>query len=140
MVEDVENENSNVSNSDEPVFLNTPLTDKVECFDSEDNINEINVFLDMEVSSNFEEGYYDLEGDVIFLENLLSGDTTHNLSPEFAGEIITLPSRIVREHEEYLSRLTLLYEISTSRSPENVHANPSSIIESHPISFILVED
>ncbi|GJR37883.1 hypothetical protein Tco_1213567 [Tanacetum coccineum] len=31
MVEDVVNENSNVSNSDEPVLLNTPLSDKVEC-------------------------------------------------------------------------------------------------------------
>ncbi|GKD45290.1 hypothetical protein Tco_1269935, partial [Tanacetum coccineum] len=61
MVEDVKNENSNVSNSDEPVFLNTPLTDKVEYFDSKDNIDEIDAFLAMEVSSNFEEGYYDSE-------------------------------------------------------------------------------
>ncbi|GKF25239.1 hypothetical protein Tco_0081133 [Tanacetum coccineum] len=82
----------------------------------------------MEVSSNFEEGYFVSEGDVIFLENLLSDDTTHNLASEvisdhesihntsinffprndplhheFAGELITLPSRIVREHEDYLS-------------------------------------
>ncbi|GJS17237.1 hypothetical protein Tco_0411709 [Tanacetum coccineum] len=166
MDEDVENDNSNVSDSDEPVLLNTPLSDKVECYDSEDNIDEIDAFLAMEVSSNFEEGYYDSEGDVIFLENLLSDDTTHNLAPEvisdhepkqnesihntsitfsprndplhheFAGELLTLPSRIVREHEEYLSLMTLLCEISTSRSPENVHANSSSIIESR----IPVED
>ncbi|GKB10005.1 reverse transcriptase domain-containing protein [Tanacetum coccineum] len=130
MVEDVENENSNVSNSDEPVFLNTPLTDKVECFDSEDNIDEIDAFLAMEVSSNFEEGYYDSEGDVIFLENLLSDDTTHNLSPKFAGEIVTLPSRIAREHEEYLSLMTLLYEISTSQSLENFPASPIPVEDS----------
>ncbi|GKD71624.1 hypothetical protein Tco_1325714, partial [Tanacetum coccineum] len=37
------------------------------------------------------------------------------------------PSRNVREHEEYLSHMTLLCEISTS---QNVHANPSSIITS----------
>ncbi|GKB33541.1 hypothetical protein Tco_0872942, partial [Tanacetum coccineum] len=122
------------------------------------------------VSSNFEEDYYDSEGDVIFLESLLSDDSTHNLAPEvisdhepkqdesihntsitfsprsdplhheFAGEIITLPSRIAREHEEYLSRMTLLCEISTSRSQENVHANQSLIIESLPISPIPVED
>ncbi|GJR43609.1 reverse transcriptase domain-containing protein [Tanacetum coccineum] len=170
MVEDVENKNSNVSNSDEPVLLNTPLTDKVESFAPEDEIDEIDAFLAMEVSSNIEEGYFDSEGDVIFLENLLSDDTTHNLAPEvisdhepkqnesihntsitfsprsdplhheFAGELITLPSRIVREHEEYLSRMTLLCEISTSRSQENVHANPSSIIESLPVSLIPVED
>ncbi|GJZ67699.1 reverse transcriptase domain-containing protein [Tanacetum coccineum] len=73
-----------------------------------------------------------VSGDVIFLENLLSDDTTHNLAPEvisdhepnesihntsitfsprsdllhheFAGELITLPSRIVREHEDYLNQ------------------------------------
>ncbi|GJV41452.1 reverse transcriptase domain-containing protein [Tanacetum coccineum] len=146
MVEDVENENSNVSNSDEPVLLNTPLSDKVECSDPEVDIDEIDAFLAMEVSSNFEEGYYDSEGDVIFLESLFSDDTTHNLSPEvifdhepkqnesiqntsitfsprsdplhheFTGEIITLPSRIPREHEEYLSLMSLLCEISTSQS------------------------
>ncbi|GKE66678.1 hypothetical protein Tco_1520839 [Tanacetum coccineum] len=82
MVEDVENKNSNVSNSDESVLLNTPLTDKVECSDPEDEIDEIDTFLAMEVSSNFEEGYFDSEGDVIFLENMLSDDTTHNLAPE----------------------------------------------------------
>ncbi|GKF00303.1 hypothetical protein Tco_0023653, partial [Tanacetum coccineum] len=158
MDEDVENENSNVSNSNEPVLLNTPLSD------------EIDAFLAMEVSSNFEECYFDSKEDVIFIENLLSDDTTHNLAPEvisdhepkqnesiyntsitfsprsdplhheFAGELITLPSRIAREHEEYLNRMTLLCEISTSRSQENVHANPSSIIESFPVSLIPVED
>ncbi|GKE91385.1 hypothetical protein Tco_1572480 [Tanacetum coccineum] len=159
MVEDVENQNLNVSNSDEPVLLNTPLSGKVECSDPEDNIDEIDTFLAMEVSSNFKEGYFDSEGDLIFLENLLSDDTTHNLAPEvipdhepkqnesinntsitfsprndplhheFAGELLTLPLRIAREHEEYLSRMTVLCEISTSQSPENL-----------PISRIPVED
>ncbi|GKD92452.1 hypothetical protein Tco_1372289, partial [Tanacetum coccineum] len=147
--EDVEKENSNISDFDESVLLNTPLSDKVECSDPKDDIDEIDAFLAMEVSSNFEEGYYDSEGDVFFLENLLSDDTTHNLAPEvifdhepkqnesihntsitfsprndplhheFAGELLTLPSRIAREHEEYLSLMTLLCEISTSQSPEN---------------------
>ncbi|GKE61430.1 hypothetical protein Tco_1511797, partial [Tanacetum coccineum] len=62
------------------------------------------------------------------------------LHHEFAGEIITLPSRIDKEHEEYLSLMTVLCEISTSRSHENVHANPSSIIESILASLIPVED
>ncbi|GJZ17933.1 hypothetical protein Tco_0554056, partial [Tanacetum coccineum] len=140
MVEDAENENSNVLDSDEPVLLNSPLTDKVESFALEDEINEIDAFLAMEISSNFEEGYFDSEGDIIFLENLLSDDTTHNLAPKFADELITLPSRTVREHEDYLNRMTLLCEISTSRSQENVHANQSSIIESLPTSPIPVED
>ncbi|GJZ44432.1 reverse transcriptase domain-containing protein [Tanacetum coccineum] len=51
MDEDVENENSNVSDSDEPVLLNTPLSNKVECFDPEDNIDEITVLSSEEVSS-----------------------------------------------------------------------------------------
>ncbi|GJS21303.1 hypothetical protein Tco_0449935 [Tanacetum coccineum] len=73
MEEDVEIKNSNVS--DEPVLLNTPLSDKVECFTPEDDIDEIDAFLAIEVSSNFEEGYFDSEGDTTFLDNLLSNDT-----------------------------------------------------------------
>ncbi|GJU07367.1 hypothetical protein Tco_1123797 [Tanacetum coccineum] len=36
----------------------------------------------IEVPMYIEEGYYDLEGDVLYLESLLSEDTTHKLSPE----------------------------------------------------------
>ncbi|GJY26864.1 hypothetical protein Tco_0401590 [Tanacetum coccineum] len=93
-------------------------------------------------------------------------DTTHNLASEvtsnqepeqnessitfsprsdplhhkFAGEVITLPSRNDREFGEYLFLMTVLCEISTSRSQENVHANQSSVIESLPVSPIPVED
>ncbi|GJT24131.1 reverse transcriptase domain-containing protein [Tanacetum coccineum] len=164
MEEDVEIKNSNVS--DEPVLLNTPLSDKVECFAPEDDIDEIDAFLAMEVSSNFEEGYFDSEGDVTFLDNLLSDDASHNLASEvisdhepeqnessitfsprsdplhheFVGELLTLPSRNDREFGEYLSLMTVLCEISTSQSQENVHANQSSVIESLPVSPIPVED
>ncbi|GKD71525.1 hypothetical protein Tco_1325615, partial [Tanacetum coccineum] len=62
------------------------------------------------------------------------------LHHEFVGEVITLPSRNDRKHEDYLNRMTLLCEISTSRSQENVHANPSLIIESLPVSLIPIED
>ncbi|GKF09043.1 hypothetical protein Tco_0043267, partial [Tanacetum coccineum] len=155
--EDVEIENSN-----KPELLQTPLTDKVKCFAPEDDIDENDAFLAMEVSSDFEEGYFDSKGDITFLDNLLSDDLAPEVisdhkpeqneslitfSPrsdplhhEFAGELIILPSRIVRKHEDYLSRMTLLSEISISRSQENVHANQSSIIESLPVSPIPVED
>ncbi|GKB35155.1 reverse transcriptase domain-containing protein [Tanacetum coccineum] len=162
----VENKNSNISDSDETVLLNIPLSNKDEFFASEDDIDEIDAFLAIEVSSNFEEGYFDSEGDVTFLDNLLSDNTTHNLafevisdyepeqnessisfSPrsdplhhEFAGELLTLPSRNDCSFEDYLNRMTLLCEISTSRSQENVHANQRSIIESFPISRIPIED
>ncbi|GJW09168.1 reverse transcriptase domain-containing protein [Tanacetum coccineum] len=158
--ENVKIKNSNVS--DEPVFLNTPLSDKVECFAPEDNNDEIDDFLAMEVSSNLEEGYFDSEGDIAFLDNLLSDDDSHNLASEvtsdhepeqnessitfsprsdplhheFAGEPLTLPARNDREFEEYLSLMTVLNEISTSQG--NVHQN--SVIESLPISPIPVED
>ncbi|GJU58078.1 reverse transcriptase domain-containing protein [Tanacetum coccineum] len=158
--EDVEIKNSNVS--DKLVFLNTPLSDKDECFAPEDDNDEIDDFLAIEVSSNLEEGYFDSEGDIAFLDNLLSDDDSHNLdskvtsdhepeqnessitfSPrsdplhhEFAGEPLTLPARNDREFEEYLSLMTVLNEISTSQG--NFHQN--SVIESLPISPIPVED
>ncbi|GKA45195.1 hypothetical protein Tco_0737991 [Tanacetum coccineum] len=156
MEEDVEIENSN-----EPVLLQTPLSDKGECFDLGDDIDENDAFLAIEISMDYEEGYYDSGGDVLFLESLLCEDTTHNFSSEvisdhdtsisfsprsdplhheFAGEAITLPSRNDREFEDYLNRMTVLCEISTFRSQENVHANQSSIIESLPVSLIPVED
>ncbi|GJR61488.1 hypothetical protein Tco_1503650 [Tanacetum coccineum] len=138
MEEKVKIKNSNVS--DEPVLLNTPLSDK--------------------------EGYFDSEGDVTFLDNLLSDDASHNLASEvisdhepeqnessiifsprsdplhheFAGEPLTLPARNDREFEEYLSLMTVLNEISTSQSQGNVYANQSSVIESLPVSPIPVED
>ncbi|GKD68729.1 hypothetical protein Tco_1322819 [Tanacetum coccineum] len=164
MEEIVEIKNSNVS--DEPVLLNTPLSDKVECFAPEDNNDEIDAFLAIEVSSEFKEGYFDSEGGVTFLDNLLSDDTIHNLASEvisnhepdqnessitfsprsdplhheFAGEVITLPSRNDHEFKEYLSLMTVLCEISTSQSQGNVHANQSSVIESLPVSPILIEE
>ncbi|GJV01238.1 reverse transcriptase domain-containing protein [Tanacetum coccineum] len=158
--ENVEIKSSNIS--DEPILLNTPLSNKVECFDPEDNNDEIDDFLAMEVSSNLEEGYFDSEGDIAFLNSLLSDDDSNNLAsdmisdhePEqnessiifsprsdpihhkFAGEPLTLPTRNDREFEEYLSLMTVLHEISTSQG--NVHQN--SVIESLPISPIPIED
>ncbi|GJU45230.1 reverse transcriptase domain-containing protein [Tanacetum coccineum] len=58
------------------------------------------------------------------------------LHHEFAGEPLTLHVRNDREFEEYLSLMTVLYEISTSQG--NIHQN--SVIESLPISPIPVED
>ncbi|GJV66059.1 reverse transcriptase domain-containing protein [Tanacetum coccineum] len=51
-----------------------------------DNNDEIDDFLAMEVSSNFEEGYFDSEGDVTFLDNLLSDDASHNLASEVISD------------------------------------------------------
>ncbi|GJR61178.1 reverse transcriptase domain-containing protein [Tanacetum coccineum] len=117
-------ENVEIENSNEPVLLQIPLSDKGECFYPRDDIDEIDVFLAMEISMDYEKGYYDSEGDVLFLESLLCEDTTYNfasevisdhdtlisfssrsdpLHHEFAGELLTLPSRNDREHEDYLN-------------------------------------
>ncbi|GJU01677.1 reverse transcriptase domain-containing protein [Tanacetum coccineum] len=69
ILEDVESEDSNVSNFDEPILLNTPLFDEDECFDPGGDIDEIDAFLD---------DYYDSEGDVLEIFH----NTTHNLFPE----------------------------------------------------------
>ncbi|GJY34513.1 hypothetical protein Tco_0418982 [Tanacetum coccineum] len=68
-LEDVESEDSNVSNSDEPVLFNIPLFDEDECFDPGGDIDEIDAFLD---------DYNDSEGDVLEILH----NTTHNLFPE----------------------------------------------------------
>ncbi|GKB46033.1 hypothetical protein Tco_0896786 [Tanacetum coccineum] len=149
------------------ILYDAPI-DEAECFDLGGDNDEIDAFLAIEVPMYSEEGYYDSEGDVIFLENLLSDDTTHNLSPkvffdhepqqirnepeneplitfspksdplhhEFTGELITTPPGIIREHEDYINRMSLLCGNSFSQSLENSH----TIIESLPTSTTLVED
>ncbi|GJS85564.1 reverse transcriptase domain-containing protein [Tanacetum coccineum] len=78
ILEDVESEDSNVSNSDEPVLLNTSLFDEDECFDPGGDIDEIDVFLAIDIPSDIVEAYSDSEGDAIEILH----NTTHNLSPE----------------------------------------------------------
>ncbi|GKB85471.1 hypothetical protein Tco_0957743, partial [Tanacetum coccineum] len=51
-------------------------------FDPGGDIDKIDAFLDIDVSTNIKDGYHDSEGDVIYLEFLLTNDTTHNLPPE----------------------------------------------------------
>ncbi|GJR57004.1 reverse transcriptase domain-containing protein, partial [Tanacetum coccineum] len=147
-------------------FINDPpFEENDDLFDLECDNDEIDAFLAIEVPTYIEEGYYDSKGDVLYLETLLSNDTTHNISPdvffnhepqhienesdhvtfspksdplhhEFTGELITIPPGIVREHEDYINRMSLLCGNSSSRSPENSH----TIIESLPTSTTLVED
>ncbi|GJV15726.1 reverse transcriptase domain-containing protein [Tanacetum coccineum] len=146
------------------ILYDAPINE-TKCFDPGVGNDEIDAFLAIEVSTCIEEGYYDSEGDVLYLESLLSDDSTHYLSPEvffdhepqhienesdhdtfspksdplhheFTGEVITIPPRIVREHEDYISLMSLLCGNSSSQSSENSH----TIIESLPTSTTLVED
>ncbi|GKB96808.1 hypothetical protein Tco_0982945, partial [Tanacetum coccineum] len=81
VLEDIENKDSYVSNFDEPALLVTSLSDanEDECFDPVGDIDEINAFLNMDVSTDIEDDYYDLKGDTIYLESLLIEDTIPNL-------------------------------------------------------------
>ncbi|GKB29945.1 hypothetical protein Tco_0869346 [Tanacetum coccineum] len=44
--------------------------------------DEIDDFLDIDVSTDLEDGYHDSEGDIIYLKSLLINNTIPNLSPE----------------------------------------------------------
>ncbi|GJW30879.1 hypothetical protein Tco_0047754 [Tanacetum coccineum] len=108
---------------------------------------EFNPIHDEDFNSTPKNDRFDTES--YLLESLLNRDTLMASSPkidsqfdEFAGELITIPPRIVnREHEEYISLLErLLYDNSSPRPPEHFHANPNTIIESLPTFPIPVED
>nr|GEZ64693.1 hypothetical protein [Tanacetum cinerariifolium] len=62
----------------------TPLSNanEDECFDPGGDIDKIDSFLDIDVSTNIEDGYHDSNGDIIYLEGLLLNDTIFNLPPE----------------------------------------------------------
>ncbi|GKC79111.1 hypothetical protein Tco_1129885 [Tanacetum coccineum] len=84
VLENIESKDSYVSNLDESALLVTPLSNanEDECFDPGGKIDEIDVFLDMDISTDIENGYHDSEGDIIYLEGLLINDTIPNLPPE----------------------------------------------------------
>nr|GEY22934.1 hypothetical protein [Tanacetum cinerariifolium] len=81
VLEDIERKNSYDSNLNKPALLVTHLFDsnKDECFDPGGDVDEINAF---DIPSDFEDGYSNSEGDVLYLESFLSDDTTLNLPPE----------------------------------------------------------
>nr|GEX50728.1 putative reverse transcriptase domain-containing protein [Tanacetum cinerariifolium] len=81
VLEDIESKDSYDSNFDESALLVTPLFDsnKDECFDPGGDVDEINAF---DIPLDFEDGYYDSKGDVLYFESLLSDDTTPNLPLE----------------------------------------------------------
>nr|GEW90937.1 reverse transcriptase domain-containing protein [Tanacetum cinerariifolium] len=70
VLEDIMCKDSYDPNLDESTFLVTPLFDanEDECFDSGGDIDEIN---------DFEDGYYDSKGDILYLESFLNYDLVH---------------------------------------------------------------
>ncbi|GKC78972.1 hypothetical protein Tco_1129746, partial [Tanacetum coccineum] len=51
-------------------------------FDPGGDIDEIDTLLDINISTDIEDGYHDSEGDILYLESLLSDDTTLSLPPK----------------------------------------------------------
>nr|GEU89032.1 abscisic aldehyde oxidase 3 [Tanacetum cinerariifolium] len=84
VLEDIDTKDSYVSNLDEPALLVTHLSDanEDECFDPIGDIDKIDAFLDIDVFTNIEDGYHDLEGDIIYLESFRINDTIPNLPPK----------------------------------------------------------
>ncbi|GKF41785.1 hypothetical protein Tco_0125127 [Tanacetum coccineum] len=67
VLENIESKDSYVSNLDELALLVTPLSDANEdkCFDPGGVIDEIDVYLDMDISTDIENGYHDLKRDIM---------------------------------------------------------------------------
>ncbi|GKD15207.1 hypothetical protein Tco_1199614, partial [Tanacetum coccineum] len=118
-------------------------------FDLDEEIisSEFNLIHNEDLDSTLKNDHFDTES--YLLESLLDRDTLMASSPkidslldEFAGELITIPPRIVnREHEEYISLMErLLYNNSYPHPPEDFHANPNTIIESLSTFPIPVKD
>ncbi|GKA39359.1 hypothetical protein Tco_0731910 [Tanacetum coccineum] len=84
VLEDIECKDSYDSNLEESTLLVTPLSNANEdkCFDPGGVIDEIDAFLDMDISTDIKNGYHDSEGDIIYLESLITDDTIPNLPPD----------------------------------------------------------
>ncbi|GJW71971.1 hypothetical protein Tco_0128888 [Tanacetum coccineum] len=70
------------SSDDKSLSVEDVPEDNDECFDPGGEINKIDAFLDMNISTDIENGYHDSEGDIIYLESLIINDTIPNLPPE----------------------------------------------------------
>ncbi|GJY57203.1 hypothetical protein Tco_0456318 [Tanacetum coccineum] len=64
------------------------LMTKDKIFDPGGDIDEIDAFLDIDISTDIEDGYHDSEGDILYLESLLSNDT-----------ILSLPPKVFLDHD-----------------------------------------
>ncbi|GKF59118.1 hypothetical protein Tco_0175904, partial [Tanacetum coccineum] len=151
--------------NDDLFDLECKTNDEAKIFEPGGDNDEIDAFLAIEVPT-YSEGYFDSEGDVLYLESLLSDKTTHNLSPDvffdhepqqlrnepdneplitFSPKSDPLHHKFTGElitipprieYEDYINRMSLLCGNLFSQSPKNSH----TIIESLPTSTTLIED
>ncbi|GKA30980.1 hypothetical protein Tco_0717285 [Tanacetum coccineum] len=132
--------------NDDLFDLECKTNNEAECFNPGGDNDEIDAFLAIEVPT-YIEGYYDSEGDILYLESLISDDTSHNLFPKvfFDHEPQQLRNKLENEplitfspksdplHHEFTGELIT---IPPGISLENFH----TIIESLPISTTRIED
>ncbi|GKE69736.1 hypothetical protein Tco_1527808 [Tanacetum coccineum] len=62
------------------ILYDYPIDDLI--FHPGGDIDEIDAFLDIDILTNIKDNFYDSEGDVLYLESLLSDDTTPSPPPE----------------------------------------------------------
>ncbi|GJS22709.1 hypothetical protein Tco_0451341 [Tanacetum coccineum] len=147
--EDEVNESPNLDHQDDSSIPRPPPEppDVEKCFEPEAGILIIKEFKGVSKSHDFIRRIdeptisealscpvkFDSEGDVTFLDNLLSDDASHNLASEVISD---------HEPEQNESSITFSQGVIhfTMSLPGNVHANQSSVIESLPVSHIPVED
>ncbi|GKC36541.1 hypothetical protein Tco_1048925 [Tanacetum coccineum] len=67
-------------NERKKILYDGPIDDLI--FDPGGDIDEIDAFLNIDIPTNIKDGFYDSEGDVLYLESLLSDDTTPSPPPE----------------------------------------------------------
>ncbi|GKA13321.1 hypothetical protein Tco_0692967 [Tanacetum coccineum] len=68
------------------ILYDAPIDDVI--FDPGGDIDEINAFLDIDISKDIEDGYHDSEGDILYLKSLLNNDI-----------ILTLPPKVYLDHD-----------------------------------------
>ncbi|GJT47738.1 hypothetical protein Tco_0973895 [Tanacetum coccineum] len=106
------------------------------------------------IPPGIEKADFDLEEEIRLVKNLLYDNSSPQqlrtepeplitfspksdpLHHEFTGEIIMIPPGIVRKHEDYINRMSLLCSNSSSQSSKNSHTN----IESLPTSTTLIKN
>ncbi|GJX98915.1 hypothetical protein Tco_0355934 [Tanacetum coccineum] len=67
------------------ILYDAPIDDlmtKDNIFDPGGDIDEIDAFLDVDISTDIKDGYHDSEGDILYLESLLSNDIIFSLPLE----------------------------------------------------------
>ncbi|GJT92176.1 hypothetical protein Tco_1081021 [Tanacetum coccineum] len=62
------------------ILYDDPIDDLI--FDPRGDVDEIDAFLDIDILTNIKDGFYDSEGDVLYLKSFLSDVTTPSPPPE----------------------------------------------------------